>query len=111
MDINILKKNLPDYLALSMVLSYLAFHNIIIVFSGIILSFYLLNQNFIHSRTKSNNTKNKNFKESNIDNSSVLESNANKLIQKDYKIKLVDQVEELGYIPSKYDNDNDISAA
>ncbi len=101
-----INSNLINYSSLGLVLSYLLLHNIYIVIAGISLSLYELNKNSINILqryifdTKNNNS---NFKKNELNNSSEIINNKN--LQ---KLKLVEEVEELGFIPSK---DSNINAA
>ena len=99
-----IKSKLIKYSSLGLVLSYILLHNIYIVIAGILFSLYELNKNRINSlmryifNSKENNMYVKKF---DIKNSSEIIINKN--IQ---KIKLVEQVEESGFIPSKDSNSN-----
>ena len=92
------------YLSLGFVLSYILIHNIYVVIAGIALSLYELNKKSINSikiylvDSKKNN---QNLKTNNIKNSSEIIRNKNEKI-----LKLVEEVEELGFIPSKDINKN-----
>ena len=94
-----INSNLIKYSSLAFVLSYILIHNIYVVIAGIALSLYELNKKSINSikiylvDSKKNN---QNLKTNNIKNSSEIIRNKNEKI-----LKLVEEVEELGFIPSK----------
>ncbi len=103
---------LIEYLSPVLILSYFFVHNIFLVLIGITFSLYLLNINMINNIKKSI-TKNlltkkavkeghKIEKEFNLNNINI------KSTKKDSKLTLVEEIEELGFIPSidKKDNTN-----
>ena len=89
-----------EYLSLLLVISFFIFHNIYIVFIGIVLSLYIINKNLIDNSLKCSISKtiigNLNKKTSPIVNQNQL-LNTNK---EDSEIPLVETIEESGYIPS-----------
>ncbi len=104
---------LIEYLALSFILSYFIIHKISLVLLGIIFSIYLININTINNIAININRKLKkhSFRYTKKDNiNSEVESIRIKLEQEDSKLKLVNEIEELGFIPSLEKSD-DINAA
>ncbi|WP_269606426.1 hypothetical protein [Prochlorococcus marinus] len=103
--------NLLEYLSATVIISYFFIHNILLVLIGIIFSLYLININFITSFLRS------------LKIDLIIEKVYQVLIKKD-KVKksdsintksitngpqltLVEKIEELGFIPSiKNNNDN-----
>ena len=93
-----------EYLSLIFIFSYFFVHNIFLVLIGIIFSLYLININMINNLKKSIN---KNFiiknesKESNKNDKTINSNTINiKSTKKNNKLTLVEEVEELGFIPS-----------
>ena len=103
-----------EFLTPSLVLSYFLIHNIFLVLIGITLSLYLININFFNSLKKSisKNLLIKNEPKDSIRINKVIKNNYvdMKLIKKASKITLAEEIEELGYIPKK-GNNNDSNAA
>ena len=99
-----------DALSLSLVLSFLLIHNIYIVLLGIILSVYSINKIHINKIIKVYNKKKK-VKGKTQHNTSMdaIESDALLIINNEDK-SLVDQIEELGYIPSLEKREEDEAA-
>ena len=96
--------NLINISSLGLVLSYILFHNIYIVIAGISLSIYELNKKSINAIKKyifESNKNNKKIKK--IEIKALSEIIINKNAQ---EMKLVQEVEELGFIPSKDSNTN-----
>ena len=103
-----------EYLSPTLILSYFLFHNIFLVLVGISLSLYLININFII------NLKNLIYKHLFINKESKIFLKEKKIIKSKAinlkstkeagKLSLVEEIEELGYIPS-VDKNNDINAA
>ena len=106
-----------EYLSLTLILSYFLIHNIFVVLIGITFSLYLININMI------NNLKISMFKNSNITKESkelkksekVIKSNtinieSSKEDANNTKLTLVEEIEELGFIPS-IDKKNNSNAA
>ena len=103
-----------EYLSLTLIISYFFVDNIVFVLIGIILSIYLININFINIFIKSI------YKRFTINQISIdLNKNANKQtsdpiekkIKKDYsKLTLVETIEELGFIPSISESNDDEAA-
>ncbi len=103
-----------DYLSLMIILTYAFIHNIYLVLIGISISVYLINIEFINNLLgnlieKGNN---KEVIENKEDNEKELKKESSKirLITKDSKHRLVERIEELGYIPS-LDKNDDTNAA
>ncbi len=96
-------KNLLEYLSVILILSYFFISNIILVFTGIIISLYLINSNFI------NNYFELIYKKSKYMNTRKTKENSDpaqmKSAQKDSTLSLVETIEELGFIPSYDEND------
>ena len=107
-------KNLFEFFCLALVLSYFSIHNIFLVIIGISLSIYLINTNRIESSKGYINinhhtedlTKNSKDKDISMDFKSIDID----LINHDTNFKLVEIIEESGFIPS-IDKNNDINAA
>ena len=97
------KEDLLDYLSLSLVVSFFILHNIIIVLVGIVLAIYKINESKIekHIVPIYNKTNTKNV-------SIVNELTANKKLDDESLLSLVEVIEESGIIPSinKIDNGN-----
>ena len=101
---------LIEYLTPILILSYFFVHNIFLVVIGIVFSLYLLNinmiNNIIESITKNLVTK-KAFKEVNkIDKEFNLNNINIRSTKEDSKLTLVEEIEELGFIPSMDKEDN-----
>ena len=98
-----------EYLSSTLVLSYFFIHNIFLVLIGIIISLYLININFINRIIKSiyKNLVNKNESiELNEKDMEVETNPINKQSTKeDTKLTLVETIEELGFIPSLGNSD------
>ena len=105
-----LNNTLTNYLSLILVLTYFIFHSIILVLMGISLSLYVIYKDSLKSLL--DKFKTKKSKEESIEPSDcIIEDNANKqMINDNSKDRLVDIVEELGFIPS-IDMNDDINAA
>ena len=104
---NIINTNLIAYLSLVLVLSYFILHNIILVFSGIIGSLILINKSYIniHSHFYKSNE----FHKVDSEISEVKYQKIENAVEYS-KLNLVEKIEELGYIPSKTNNDDDKAA-
>ena len=106
--------HLIEYLSPTMILSYFFLHKIFLVLIGITLSLYLINIKFFNSIMRSINKSlviKKSSKECNkLIISTKLDSINRKSIKLDSKRKLVEKIEELGYIPSM-DKDDKSNAA
>ncbi len=105
---------LVECLSLTLILSYFFVHKIILVFTGITLSIYMINIDHINGIIRSIN---KNVIKNNITIRSTktnkapeIDSNKRGLAKEDSKLTLVETIEELGYIPSK-DRKEDSNAA
>ena len=89
-----------EYLSPILILSYLFIHDIVLVFIGIVFSIYLININFINIIfTKLYLKFNHNIQE--IETDSIYKKSTNK----DYDIKLVQIIDEIGFIPSINNNE------
>tara|TARA_B100000579_G_scaffold155193_1_gene126232 strand:+ start:82 stop:429 length:348 start_codon:yes stop_codon:yes gene_type:complete len=103
-------KNKIELLSLILVVSFLFIHNIIPVLIGVVLSLYLINLDLISSFTnliKQNLFKEKGFIELNKNNKLTnTKRNTIKSIEiEDSTLALVQEIEELGFIPSLDKND------
>ena len=100
-------ENLPLFL----VMSFFIFHNIYIVFTGIGLSFYLINKRRINNFfTKYTNNKLVKQENQEVYSSEIKLPNIEIKEKEDSPISLVEELEESGYIRSLY-KDRDNSAA
>ena len=102
--------DLIEYSSLLLVCSFIIFHNIYLVLTGIIFSLTCINTNFlptiISSFRKKKSTKEKIPLESLLINKKEdIESN-----KKDSSLKLAETVEQLGFIPSSKKNDDSFAA-
>ena len=87
-----------DYISLSLVISFLFFHNIFLVIFGIILSLYSINKNKIIKSINyfpEINSQNKKNSSQDVQDIKQIESRLEKS-----NIELVDLVEQTGFIPS-----------
>ena len=103
MNIKILEDYLK-YISFIFVLSFFAFHNIVLVLIGIIFAIFEINKNYIYSffsfiRNKSPNTETKELEEEDRITAIIIKSE-----KEDIKLSLVEQIEELGFIPSLHKN-------
>ena len=106
-----------EYLSRTLILSYFLIHNIFLVLIGITFSVYLININVINN-LKISLFKNLDIKKESKElkkNEKVIESNtinteSTKEDAKNRKLTLVDEIEELGFIPSIDKNDNSDAA-
>ena len=106
--------HLLEYLSPTLILSYFFIHNISLVLIGITLSLYLINIDFIDTSIRSINTKlaikkvsiniSKNYQPKESDSINV------KSNKEDYKLTLVETIEELGFIPSINETDDSNAA-
>ena len=98
-----------EYLSQTLVLSYFFIHNIFLVLIGITFSIYLININFINRIIKSiykNLVNKKGSIELNEKDTEIETNPINKQSTKeDTKLTLVETIEELGFIPSLDNND------
>tara|TARA_B100001250_G_C19728572_1_gene757286 strand:- start:396 stop:737 length:342 start_codon:yes stop_codon:yes gene_type:complete len=103
-----------EYSTITLILSYFIFHNIFLVLTGIAFSLYLINIKDINSLDRSINKKiviKNESKESNKNDKAIKSNYINaKKSKEDRQLTLVDEIEELGYIPSISKN-NDSNAA
>ena len=112
-----MKKNIfnlsMEYLSLSLILSYFFIHNIFLVLLGLTFSFYLININVINNfliyigKKLEIINSHRDIKKDNMDKKD--EYIRIELEQEDSNLKLVKEIEELGFIPSLNKN-NDINA-
>tara|TARA_B100000579_G_C22732826_1_gene805129 strand:- start:174 stop:515 length:342 start_codon:yes stop_codon:yes gene_type:complete len=98
-----------EYLSPTFILSYFFIHNIFLVLVGIIFSLYLINIDLINSIIRSIN-KNLSIINEFIDfkkNNPVIKSNSinTRSNKDDSNERLVETIEELGFIPSLDNND------
>tara|TARA_B100000579_G_scaffold325694_1_gene275527 strand:+ start:162 stop:491 length:330 start_codon:yes stop_codon:yes gene_type:complete len=93
-------ENTIKYLSFTLVISYFIFHKIILVFLGILLSLSIINDNSRYLFIKSKENKQVNKKIIEIDRSIRTKDSVSKSKNKIRKLSLVEQVEELGFIPS-----------
>ena len=95
---------LIEYLSPVLILSFFFIHNIFLVLIGITFSLYLLNINMINNLKKSitkNLVTKKEFKEANKNEKELNFNTVNiKSTKEDSKLTLVEEIEELGFIPS-----------
>ena len=89
-----------DALSLSLVLSFLIIHNIYIVLIGIILSLYSINEIYINKLIKLYKIKITLKGKSEQNKTTKAKGSDNLLTLKDQDTSLVEQIEQLGYIPS-----------
>ena len=106
-------KHLLEYLNPSLILSYFFYHNIFLVLIGIIISLYLINTELIDNLINSINKVLKiilNIRHPNH-NSKVIkaESIQIKLTKEDSQPTLVERIEELGFIPSVNNENNEVA--
>ena len=103
-----------EYLSPTLVFSYFLIHNIFLVLIGITFSLYLINMNMINNQkqsiTKKLVIKNKS-KDLNKNNKKINSNTINiKSTKDDKKLTLVEEIEEIGFIPS-IDKKNNTNAA
>ena len=95
---------LIEIMILSLILSYMFIHNIILVFTGMVLSLCLINIDLIQSFFKAKNNNVSQDKDNKNKNNRLLKFKTNsseKIENKNSTLTLVETIEELGYIPSK----------
>ena len=104
--------NLLEYLSLTFIISYFSFHNILLVFIGIISSFFLINIDLIKKRIGYGRKNYETTKEAKEVNKNDMERKSNSMIikstKKDSNLTLAQTIEVLGFIPS-IDRKNDIN--
>tara|TARA_Y100001968_G_C18693990_1_gene408192 strand:- start:131 stop:460 length:330 start_codon:yes stop_codon:yes gene_type:complete len=102
--------NTMEYFSLILVLTFIPLHNIYLVFSGIILSLYLINKKYINNLI--NKVTNILFNYQEIQKESSFDINPNNLdlVDEEHHISLVEKVEESGIIPSTSKDDENIAA-
>ncbi len=94
--------DISEYIPLILVLSFVILHNIYLVITGIILSLFIINKEKINTHIKSNKGEIKKNNEERKDKKELVKENS--------VVSLVDKIEELGFIPS-IDNEDDNYAA
>ena len=99
--------NLIDHLSLILVLTFFILHKIYLVFFGIVISIYQLNKNSLDSTIDLIKNKYSKNDPTNINKDNELNYKEKDLYKLDYNLKLVEKVEELGVIPSLYNNIDD----
>ncbi len=101
---NIKINQVMEYLSPTLVLSYFLIHNIFLVLIGIIFSLYLININMINNLEKSINkilNISSQSKDSNINDKEKNSNTINiKSTKEENKLRLVEEIEEFGFIPS-----------
>ena len=108
-----IKQNHPvEYLCPTLILSYFILHNIFLVMIGIGFSLYLININFINNLIRSLNSLIVIKKELKAHNNNETKSDYSNIdsYKNDTKMTLVETIEELGFIPSLDEKDNDKAA-
>ena len=103
-------ENTIKYFSFALVISFFIIHKIILVFIGILLSLSIMNDNYRYLFIKSKENSQGNKKQIKIDRSIRTKDNVYKLNNKITKLSLVEQVEELGFIPS-IENDEERNTA
>ena len=107
-------KNLLEFFCPTLVLSYFLIHNILFVIIGILLSIYLINTDIVEKLSGyfSSNPYIEDLTINLKNNDDSIESKSIDidLINQDSNLKLVDIIEESGFIPSM-DKSKDINAA
>ncbi len=102
--------NLLEILSFILVFSYFFIHNIYLVLIGIIISFYLINMNFINITMKLIKSKisiKKVTSECNKKSNDIKEDSYQiNLNIEDSQLRLVQLTEELGFIPSQNKNED-----
>ena len=100
---------LVNYLSLVLVISFLFLHNIYLVLIGIVIALTMINTNY---STKFFRVENLEIdeKEISIDTEDKKESDSRDLNSINYKLNLVQEIEELGYIPTINKNDRENAA-
>ena len=100
--------NLVNYLSLVLVISFLFLHNIYLVLIGIVIALTMINTNYLTKFFRVENLE-IDEKEISIDTEDKKESDSKDLYRINYNLNLVEEIEELGYIPTI--NKNDIENA
>tara|TARA_Y100001968_G_C19328572_1_gene703079 strand:+ start:510 stop:839 length:330 start_codon:yes stop_codon:yes gene_type:complete len=100
--------NFIEYLSLSLVLSFIMLHNILLVFIGIIIAVFGINKTYLNKITKLYNANRKEILEIEVVKPLESKCDNSKTKEKVSELKLVYKIEELGYIPSiqKENNSN-----
>ena len=106
--------NRAEYLPLIFIISYFFLHKIILVIFGMIIALYFINMNYISGII---NSINKLLKSDKSDKGFLTKNNKNEnnnnyteAVKKSPKLSLVEEVEELGFIPSKENNSENNAA-
>ena len=100
-------KILVEFLSASLILSYFFIHNIIIVLIGTFFSFYLVNLKFFNSYIRALNQGLANIKLDNKKEKDLIHDSIQDEFTKEYSsLSLVEEIEELGFIPSINKNEN-----
>ncbi len=106
--------NVAEYLSMTFILSYFFVHNIFFVLIGITISLYLININYINNLIRPINKRliiKKLSTESNQNDKLQKSDSSNLNLKKENStLTLVEEIEELGFIPS-INKDNDSNAA
>ena len=109
-----LNKNLRtkhmEILSLLLVLSFIIFHNIYIVFFGLVLAILLINKEFIFNVVRLNELRESNEEKTNRNISKEIENLSPNDDKEDNLISLVEAIEESGYIPSLEKDDTSKAA-
>ena len=98
------------YLSLILVLTFVLVHNIYLVFIGISLAIYVINEKYINDTIDNLYKKIFNDREIRIDSSINRNSHKIELIDEDINFSLVEKVEESGIIPTLSKDHDDIAA-
>ena len=99
-----------SYLALILVLSFILLHKIKLVFIGVIISLYTINKNYINNIIKIILGRKEEEEKIKVEVSNKKEYKEIELNKKDYRLTLVESIEELGFIPSLEKNENSDTA-
>ena len=99
-----------EYLSLILVLSFIFIKNIYIVFIGIVIATYQLNQNFLDKFIIKHPTKKAKKENIAIEKTENDKNNKNYSYNDNKNLSLVETIEETGFIPSSIDK-KDIHAA
>ena len=107
-------KNLLEFICPTLVLSYFFIHNILFVIIGILLSIYLINPDIVEKLSDyfDSNTYIEDLTINPKNNDVAIESKSITIdvVNQDSNLKLVDIIEESGFIPS-IDKSKDINTA
>ena len=104
---------LIEYIPPTLILLYFIIHNIFLVLISITFSLYLININMINNIKRSISKDlviKKESKETNIKGKQIKSNTINiKSSKEDTKLTLVEEIEELGFIPSVDNNNNNLA--